>query len=289
MGYAFHPDDVTLQASLRRIATDELGHAIARFSQIDQPEAVHAIRKHLKKTRAVLRLLRSGLAAHREENAALRDVGLALAARRDAAVRLTCFDALFPDPPSTLMPLRDQLAAASQPSGSGLPPDLLHALRATRKRARQWSLRGKDNAILRTGLLDTRRRAIRAAKAVRAEPASAPLFHDWRKCVQQHWFEARLFLPCWPDHFTPIVNSTDQLAAALGDHRDLWLFADHVASLPAAVLPDPARGILAQSILAKRVRIEAAVFPLAARIFAGDPKAMAEVWVEWRTVWRDGV
>ena len=283
MAYAFHQDDATLQASLRRIATDELDQAIARFSQIDQPQAVHAIRKHLKKTRALLRLVRAGLANQSQENAALRAVGLALATRRDAAVRLTCLDRLFPDPPKTLLPLRNHLVADSQPSGASLPPDLSDTLRAIRKRARKWSLHGKDKAILQHGLADTRRKAIKAAHA---NPASALLFHDWRKSVQQHWFQARLFAPCWPDLFAPIVATADQLAESLGDHHDLCLFSDHLAALPAAVLPDRARHLIEPRVLAERARIEAAAFPLAARLFAGDPRAMAEAWVDWRSVWR---
>lgn len=287
MGYAFDQDDATLQVSLRRIARAELDQAIDRFSQVDQPQAVHAIRKHLKKVRALVRLVRSGLADQPEENAALRAIGLALATRRDAAVRLTCFHQLFPDPPKVLRPLLDHLAADSQPVAS-LPRDLPDALKAIRKRALHWSLDGKDKAILKQGLTTTRRKAIRAAKAARAEPGSGPLFHEWRKQVQQHWFQARLFAPSWPDLFAPIVTTADELAEMLGDHHDLGLFAGHVAALPKSVMPAPARRLLDPAVKQERARIEAAAFPLGARLFAGDPRAMAEAWIDLRSVWRNG-
>lgn len=287
MGYAFDQDDTTLQVSLRRIARDELDQAIYRFSQVDQPQAVHAIRKHLKKVRALLRLVRSGLADQPAENAALRAVGLALANRRDAAVRLICFHRLFPEPPKALLPLHDHLAADSRPVAA-LPPDLPDALRAIRKRARLWSLDGKDKAILKQGLTATRAKAIRAAKAARAEPGSGPLFHDWRKQVQQHWFQARLFMPAWPALLAPIVTAADELGEMLGDHHDLGLFAAHVAALPTSVMPARARHLLEPAILQERASIEAAAFPLSARLFAGDPPAMAEAWIELRSIWRNG-
>jgi CHAD domain-containing protein len=287
MGYAFDQDDATLQVSLRRIAGDELEQAIDSFSRIDQPEAVHAIRKHLKKTRALLRLLRSGFPGQADENAALRVIGLALATRRDAAVRLTCFQRLFPEPPKALRPLHARLAADSQPAAA-LPPDLPDALRAIRKRVRHWSLDGKDKAILKQGLTETRKKAIRAAKAARAEPGSGALVHDWRKQVQQHWFQARLFTPAWPALFAPIVSAADELAEMLGDHHDLGLFAHHAGALPASVMPARARRLLEPAIMQERASIETAAFPLSARLFAGDPPAMAEAWIELRSIWRNG-
>ncbi len=286
MGYAFDPDDATLQVSLRRIARAELDQAISRFSQVDQPQAVHDIRKHLKKVRALLRLVRSGLADQPEENAALRGIGLALATRRDAAVRLTCFHRLFPDPPKALLPLHDRLAADSHPVAS-LPPDLTDALRAIRKRARHWSLDGKDKAILTQGLSDTRRKALDAAKAARAKPGSEPHFHDWRKQVQQHWFQARLFAPCWPDLFKPIVDSADRLGDILGNHHDLSVLSDHVASLPDALVSDLARSMLGARLTDAKTRIEAEAFPLGGRLFAGEPRAVAALWVDLRRDWLD--
>lgn len=286
MAYAFDLNDTTLQSGLRRIVRAELGSVLSLLPQSDKPEAVHTIRKHLKKTRALLRLVRSGFDGQPAENAALRTIALAFAARRDAATRLTVFDSLFPDPPVDLRPLRGHLVTDSQPSVNELPSDLSAAVKMIRKRAATWTLHGKDNRILRQGLADTRRQAIRAAKAFHADPASATLLHDWRKRVKDHWYQARLFAPCWPDLFKPIVDSADALGQALGDHHDLSLFADHIAGLPAGIAPPPARRLLDTAISAAQARIEDQAFPLAARLFAGNPDEVATLWVDWRAVWR---
>ena len=157
MAFSFDRQDANLQATLRRIASEELGLALARLGQIKQPEAVHAVRKNLKKTRAMLRLARTGIDVQPAENAALRQVAMALASRRDAAARLITFDSLFPEPPDALRPLRDHLAVGSHAPGIGLPADLPHTLKEIRKRAEKWSLCGKDANIVGLGLTDTRR------------------------------------------------------------------------------------------------------------------------------------
>lgn len=286
MAFTFDHQDANLQAGLRRIAREELGLVLARLGQIEQPEAVHSVRKSLKKTRAMLRLVRTGMDVQPAENAALREVAMALASRRDAAARLITFDSLFPEPPGTLRPLRDHLAAGSQTPGVGLPPDLPDMLKEIRKRADKWSLRGKDANILYQGLTDTRRKAIRAAKAARTEPMSELLIHNWRKRVKDHWYQARLFAPCWPELFKPIVESADRLGEDLGRHHDLSLFADLIGTLPAKIVPPPARRLLAAAIDDVRMRITETAFPASARLFAGDPEEVADLWVDLWRVWQ---
>ena len=80
-----------LGAELRRVATDELGSAVAGLEAAgprDRAKAVHSARKSVKKTRALLRLARPGLPGrvYREEQDALRAAGQLLSGTRDADV-----------------------------------------------------------------------------------------------------------------------------------------------------------------------------------------------------------
>ena len=286
MAFALDLNDATLEISLRRIASEELGFALARLPRTDRPEAVHAIRKHIKKTRAVLRLVRTGLAVQPEENSNLRSIALALATRRDASARLITFQSLFPDPPACLSPLRDHLVTATQAADDPISEDVREALSALRARAAHWTLRGKDDTILRQGLADTRRKAIRALKAARADPTSELLIHDLRKRAKDHWYQARLFAPCWPELFKPLAATADRLGESLGEHHDLTLFAHQIAGLSPEAVPDEARCLLDAAIDSARTRIADAAFPTAARLFAGDPDDVAALWVDWRKVWR---
>jgi CHAD domain-containing protein len=285
MAYAFDLSDSHLTASLRRILVRELGDALEQLDRIDRPDAVHGLRKALKKARALLRLLRGGLAAQPEMNIALREIGLALSARRDAQVRLVTLDRLFPDAPEALQPLRRALVSDPVVPPAISIPDLRDRLGALLLMARTLDLSGKDDRILREGLSVTRESAHRAERAARARPQDARRIHDWRKRAKDHWYQSRLFAPCWPELFRPIVASADRLGEVLGDHHDLSLLAAHVAGLPDETLPDLGRRLLGSSLRDAQARIEAEAFPLSALLFAGDPDEVAALWVDWRRVW----
>ncbi len=286
MAYAFHPADPTLAASLRRIVDEELTAAMTGLTKIDKPDAVHGIRKNLKKTRALLRLVRAGLEDQPAANVALQEVGLALSARRDAQVRLATLDHLFPDPPPVLQPLRTQLAAESQAPAASLAPGLIEALAGVRDKVTRAKLSGKDDRVLRQGLAITRRKARSAVEAAQENPADAELIHNWRKRAKDLWYQSRLFAPTWPELFKPIVTSADRLGAALGDHHDLSVLGLHATSLPEAIMPDLARRMLDARLRDTQAKLEAETFPLSARLFAGDPEDVAALWVDWRRVWR---
>ena len=89
-------DDVP--SSVRACAHEQLDRAIGRLEHAgdDSVEAIHDARKHLKKSRALLRLVRPALGskAYRRENDALRDAGLALSGARDADVLVETVDKL---------------------------------------------------------------------------------------------------------------------------------------------------------------------------------------------------
>src|ERR1700710_2227127 len=81
-------DDVP--SSVRTCACEQLAGAVEALERAEEDpvKAVHEARKHLKKTRALLRLVRPALGkqAYRRENDALRAAGLALSGTRDADV-----------------------------------------------------------------------------------------------------------------------------------------------------------------------------------------------------------
>jgi CHAD domain-containing protein len=286
MAYAFHRDDTAPDHSLRRIATEELSTALNRLAGLPAPEAVHGIRKNLKKTRALLRLYRSALPGQPAANATLRGVAAALSAQRDAAVRLATLDRLFPELPDCLLALRNLLLADSVAPARPIPPGLAEPLAALRDEAATWRLRGKPHSALKDGLATTRRKARRAADAARAAPDRPDLVHEWRKRVKDLWYQTRLFAPVWPELFRPLTAEADALGEALGDHNDLAVLAAHLDTLSDDLLTDEARTLLRQRIDAARSRILARAFPASDRLLAGDPRTMAETWVTWLKLWQ---
>ncbi len=290
MAYRLSKDDETLTDTLRRIAREELSSALSQLPAhgTAAPKGVHDIRKRVKKLRGLLRLVRPGFETFAVENAALRETAQGLSALRDATVRLATFDRLFPEPPETLSQLRAHLAAeAAAPTALAASVDQTRAALATiLARAEQWTLQGKDRRILSTGLARTRTRA-RAALALAARDPGMEAMHEWRKRAKDHWYQARLLTPIWPEVMTPIATALSDLTEDLGNHHDLFVLADHVAALPG---DDPAAqgaALVSLHAMVARQDIEDRAFPEGARLFAGAPREMADLWVRWWKIWRD--
>lgn len=290
MPFRFQPDDPNLTAALHRLASGELGAALAQLPSGGTPNAgsVHDIRKRIKKLRGLLRLLRPGLRAYNVENAALRDAAQGLSVMRDSAVRLATFDALVPAPAGAFAALRELLAADADASASGPAPvaETRALLAAVASRIPDWHLSGKDRAILTKGLATTRSRARKAMAAAHADPTIEAM-HDWRKRAKDVWYQARLFSPVWPEAIVPLATTASDLTEELGRHHDLAVLGAHVAALQPESNAAGAAAGLNTLIRAAQGRIEDQAFPQGARLLAGKPKAMAELWVDWWRAWHD--
>lgn len=288
MAYAFDPHDGTLDQSLRRIATEELSAAAVRCGRLHDPRAVHGVRKNLKKTRALLRLVRYGLPERSAANGTLRELAAALSVRRDTAVRLATFDRLFPDPPPMLRVLRGRLLEESIAPADVPAEVLVQSLTSLRDEAGAWQLRGKSRHILTAGLARTRRDAIAAADAARRTPDAPEAIHAWRKRVKDLWYQSRLFAPVWPELFQPLGAAADRLGEELGLHNDLSVLSCYMAALPESDLPEPARELLATAIHDAQSAIRTRAFPLSDRLLAGSPRGVARLWVDLHGIWRRG-
>lgn len=285
MPYRFAPDDPSLQKALRRIADEELRAALSVLDDSGlSPRAVHDVRKRAKKLRGLLRLLQGSFPDHARENAALRDAGRLLALRRDAEVRLATFDRLFPDSPAALTPLRNLLIqdrdAPHEPSNQAQAIDMLRALHG---RVHSWTLTGKDRRSLVDGLARTRRRAAQAMEEAALSPGFDTI-HDWRKRAKDFWYQTRLLSPIWPEAMGPLAKAAEDLTESLGVHHDIAVLQGH---LPPGLLDSPSEALFRRRVREAQQEIEAHVFAEGRRLFAGDPKAMAKLWVRWWTLWRD--
>lgn len=287
MAYALRHRDDDLTAALRRIATEEIGAALARL-EAGAPDAggVHDVRKRIKKLRGLLRLVRPGLAEAGDEIAALRQAAQGLAPVRDAEVMLMWHDRLAPGTAGALRAwLAGRIAAAR---GSG---DELRAAVATARgvladmagRAGAWRVRGSDAGVLRRSLVRTLRRGA-AAMAEAQASRDAEALHDWRKRVKDLWYQTRILAPVWPEAVGVWQATADDLGERLGDHHDLAVLMPLLDSAPAEAAAE-AVAMRARARLAAS-EIEAKVFAAGARLHAGDPEAVAALFVDWWRVWR---
>ena len=281
-------DDVP--SSVRTCAREQLAGALERLEHAgeDSVRAVHEARKHLKKTRALLRLVRPALGKHayRRENDTLRDAGLALSGTRDADVLVQTVGKLADHAAGPLLAdtfdqLREALgaeAAAARGVAGGDPvPELAHViemLRAAELSVEAWPLDEADWKTVLTGVTRAYSRGRDAFAVARATP-EPELLHAWRKRAKDLWYHQRLLAPAWPDVLGAQAEAAHTLTELLGDDHDLAVLAarlsDETRPLPPVV--DADRAALLALVEHRSHELRTAATQLGHRIYAESPKA----------------
>ncbi len=288
MAYRLSFED-NLPDSIEATAREELGTATTllrdRFDD-DPAEAVHEARKSLKKTRALLRLARTGLGdrVYRRENRTLRDAGRLISGARDADVLVETVERLAERyvgriPAADFEGLRDHLRAASIASQAGsagagrlTAVDMLDGVVG---RIDDWPLERCQRKTLAAGMERAYRRGRRAFAAADADPTIERL-HDWRKRVKDLWYHQRLVSPAWPEVVGAQAEEAHRLSEILGDDHDLAVLAlrfDDEAEDRPPVPIDPAP--LLELVAEWRAELLASARHLGGLVYAERPGAFA--------------
>ena len=290
-----------IATGVRRIVTAELARAIDELEGRRSGRtgtAVHEARKHLKKTRAALRLVREDLGAdlRRDENAALRDAQARLSGARDAEVLLETLarvqgSAAERVPAPAAATLRDALHErrdAARRQGGDNRAEAITELQAALGRVESWPLDDDSFAAAAKGLRRIYRDGRRAQRAAAATGDPEP-WHEWRKRVKDLWYAARILKPAAPLELGAIVDEADGLAELLGDLNDLAVLraaveehadamTDHQVEQLHAVIDEAASELRRHAV------------PRGLRLYAESPKrfvARVAAYMESRTAQRD--
>lgn len=213
--------DTPLGRALRTAARQQLADAAEDLAALPEEEAVHATRKHCKKLRALLRLVRGELGdLYRYENAHYRTLANTLSASRDA---VSLRDALEKLPPDDRFPqihsfLESRIQRTEAPALQAAA-DLLHQGAA---RIDHWPLDHLRWRNARKGYRRSYKRARRAMKKAFKEE-TPERFHDYRKRVKDQWYHTRLLEGKYAEALSGRRKPLKKLASALGDWRDLQL------------------------------------------------------------------
>jgi CHAD domain-containing protein len=290
----------TLPQGIRRIVSEQLDGAVegVRTATGDERDrAVHDARKRLKKSRAVLRLVRDevGSKTYKRENQALRDVGRSLSASRDAAVLVETVDRLDEQVPlarRSLAPLRLVLeqrrreTAARALDDDGALATAADEIEEIRARVEGWRLPRDGFSALEDGLRRTYHRGSKRFAEAHDDPTDKRM-HEARKRVKDLWYHARILEPVWPGPMDQLVEATDELGDRLGEDHDLAVLADTVRAL-AREGADGGAGETALTLVEnRRAELRAEVWPLGRRVYADKPKPFVRrMRILYRT-WRD--
>ena len=273
-------------AGVRRLARRELGKAADALTRPRRPaESVHVARKHVKKVRALLRLVRKrvGSKVYRAENTDLRELGRQLSAVRDAQVVLKILSGLrevaaCQPEASALKTLHEQLtdssAGAASPNLSAKAArDRASEFERCRRRVNRWSLKKLVWPDLTKALVRSYRRNQTAL--ARYDSRRTPLnLHEWRKRTKDFWhqllmLEARLCRSL--RRLAPVVES---LTEAQGEAHDLDLL---LAALNAqrGHLPAGGRTLILQLIQKRLRQLEQKILKTGRKVFCKPPERFA--------------
>ena len=296
MAYRWKPG-ASSHANLRRLARNQLRAAIGELTEPEkQPaEAVHQARLHLKKLRALLRLVRAEAgSAFAEENARYRDISHELSRERDAQATLDALKQLTehaerawhvdPGRLAALGPARQWLVDR-RPSGSCTDAhsadDLADRLRAALDEAQRWTSRARDDKTIWAGFEQSYRRGRRALRRAIAEPTPEAL-HEWRKQVKYHRYHVRLFQDAWPALLTAHYDELKRLSDLLGDDHDLVVLRQTLAEAEGSLSSDVLDDIIGL-IERRRAELCSAALPLGQKLYGEKPKRLAR---RLRGYWR---
>src|SRR5882724_6403307 len=223
--------DQTLGDNLRRICRKQIEAAIAvaagEKKASDTP--VHEVRKHLKKARAALRLIRKeiGHGLFREQDRCLRNVGRLTSEIRDAEVRLQTVrqlqgitqrrgrGAYAKLEGMLILELENFMAAFAEWQTQAVP-----TLEQAASTVDCWTLGQFNCKELRCAVQASYKQARRALAKATANP-TAENFHAFRTKAKTLWYHLRILRPVNPVVLKTLSDDLRSLSDLLGRAHDL--------------------------------------------------------------------
>jgi CHAD domain-containing protein len=251
---------------------------------------VHEVRKHVKKVRAVLRLLEASLGkAYHSLNGGLRRASRRLSVLRDADASLETLEKLRVRYPrvltaSIIRSLDRALKADKQRAQSRVPrllPGVVRTLtRSTRtvpRRIRKAA--GRD--AMRAGMRRAYRRA-REAMTLALEQNDDEGLHRWRRRVKDHWYHMRL-LKGVNGRISARVRGLKQLETWLGDHHNLVVLHRQILNAPARFGDQRTVAAVLGCIEERRLVLQRRACERGSRLFAARPARFRRQIDRWWT------
>src|SRR5436309_8172288 len=228
----------TLGDNLRRICRKQIEGAIAITTDEKKTSdtLVHEVRKHLKKARAALRLVRKeiGHGLFREQDRCLRDVARLTSEIRDAEVRLqtvrqlqgitqrrarggyTKLEGML------ILELENFMAAFAEWQTQAVP-----MLERAQANIDCWPLDQFNCKQLRCAVQRTYKGARKALASTEAAP-TVENFHQFRTKTKRLWYELRILRPINPVVLKNLCNDLRALGSLLGRAHDLSFLGDRL-------------------------------------------------------------
>lgn len=295
MSYKIREEE-SLGVSIRRALCSQIDSAIdeARADASGEHSPVHATRRHLKKARAALQLLRPAIKRHVYEREArrLRNVGRLISDIRDAEVRLATVKQLrgatnnssadtFAQTEELLAFELDSFLAAFD----GWQDEAVNKLQHAGTRISQWPVAILTRDDVCAGLRDSYKRG-RAALAVARRKQSARAFHDLRKRVKTLGYQLRLLRPIQPVVFHDLRADLKALGEHLGHAHDLCFVAERLRAMGAVAGRKRRRRALESAIKSREQELQRSALALAERFYCEKPREFSDRIAQYLACWQ---
>ncbi len=252
-------------------------------SHRDPDAAVHAVRKSLKKLRALLRLVRPVIKgkAFRAADRAVHDLARQLGGARDSAVMLCAFDQLVTHfspflNEAAYAPIRQSLAGryqvAIEQHLSRMDYDRLRSeLHNLERLLTQLDLGEFSEKKLLGSVLKTYRQGRDELSALRDEP-STEHGHALRKQAKYLWYQLRLLRESNNTKLLQLIQELNELGELLGQDHDLAVLSATLQRQPEICCNAVRSELVTGLIETRRVALLSAALRLADKIYLQKPK-----------------
>lgn len=224
-------------AELTRIARKQLERASADLTAAGarlRREKVHAARKHVKKVRALLRLVAFHLPKRtlRETNARLQTVSHRLGRISDAGAAAAALNGLarrhprtIPKQAKTLLQEvlhRREIAMRRAARKKHVSAKCDHVLLSEARQTKRWTIAAPTVAEFAPAIERSARRARKAMATAWRHP-DANRLHAWRRRVKDEWLQLRLLESNGDGRLAKRRRLLEELDGVLGEYHDLAL------------------------------------------------------------------
>jgi CHAD domain-containing protein len=200
----------------------------------DLGDRVHEARRHIKRIRAILQLVGTGLPGEvlEKHDEALASVNRRLAGTRDADVCLSTFEALTKNQPfAEATEIHEHFREFARIARRAVTAAKLGKIAS--------SLRSVGAAIARTEFdrdgwalvadgFDGSYREARKLRRYATKKSSDRELHEWRKALKRLFHQLELTRAFLPKRQRKTVKKLEQLAMVLGEHHDLHVLGEHL-------------------------------------------------------------
>jgi len=296
MAFRFKKKESPTRA-VRRLSRERIGKALDYLKKCDRLEAIHSVRKEIKKVRATLGLVRGKMSAnaYRKCVKTLRTAAKRLQDPRDARVRPQALERLIVHfqsrrPARSFAGIEKVLSQNCRKEvrefrkGKSVAA-VGRLLRKINRGAGDLKVKANGWAAIQPGLQESYGSG-RKTYEMALNKTSPKNLHQWRKHVQDLWHQLRLLHSIQPERLHTAIDEMKLLSQYLGDDHDLVVLRQFVARHCAGRYAREVR-MLDQLIDLRQKELRSTAFALGARFYAEKPSSfcrrLENYWHSWRT------